>query len=94
MVQLFSSDEGNLTSQSAFHDLKNNEHCNMAIEDGLFPLAYITHTYQISTTVQIVLINQKHNWLNYISSSLKVKWWRTEMVSNDLSTKMYMTTLY
>lgn len=35
-----------------------NERHNMAIEDGLLPLAHVTHTYQISTTVQIVLINQ------------------------------------
>lgn len=33
----------------------------MAIEDGLPPLAHVTHTYQISTTVQIVLIDQSIN---------------------------------
>lgn len=38
----FLSEEG--TSQSLFYEVGDNEHYNMAIEDGLFPLAYVTHT--------------------------------------------------
>ena len=38
MVQLFLSEEGNLTSPSLFHDLGDNEHYNMAVEDGRFLL--------------------------------------------------------
>lgn len=65
----------------------------MAIEDGLLPLAYVTHTYQISTTVQIFLINRfpppKHpapigQLANYMSLFFKLYQWEQEMAKNSL----------
>lgn len=44
MVQLFLSKKGNLTSPSLFHDLRDNEHYNMAVEDGRFLL----HTWHLT----------------------------------------------
>lgn len=44
----------------------------MAIEDGLFPLAYVTHTikYLQQCKFSRSIKTRANNWLNYVSSSL------------------------
>lgn len=50
---------------------------NMAIEDGLFPLAYVTHTI-VSTTVQIFMIT--HNTCRQLAK--RCSWWGLEMANS------------
>lgn len=46
----------------------------MAIEDGLFPLAYVTHTikYLQQCKLSCSIKTLANKWLNYISSFLKL----------------------
>lgn len=55
----------------------------MAIEDGLFPLAYVTHTikYLQQCKLSCSIKTLANNWLNYISSFFEDISWRTEMAN-------------